>query len=91
MINRMQATERNGSGYRYSSFHAPVPGTPDRCVRMRRNGSTQFSSHNFRIPVKNGKYAGVITSDMALSADAGLYVEDECPRCHPESAGNTSR
>lgn len=90
MIDRVQATERTSSGYRHSVFHAPVPGVPDRCVKMRRNGKTRVMGGMFSIPVRNGRYAGVLTSDMTLRKDAGLFVADECPRCHPRSAGDTS-
>lgn len=89
MIDRRQATERitnprsPGTGYRYNNFHAPYPGIPDRCVKMRRNGATRYVGEKFQIPVKQGIYAGVITSDMATDKDSGLFIADECPRCHP--------
>lgn len=88
MITYAQATETIGQKgkfvqYRNNAFHAPYPGNPRRCVRMKRNGKTLVSGNaarRFVIPVMSGMQKGMLSDDLTTE----VFIADQCPRCHPD-------
>jgi len=89
MITREQAMRRNasqhGPRYSFNNFHAPMPGIPDKCVKMSRIGGTTNNGDCWQIPVSmnHGKVKGTLISAMCDETEE-VFTADECPRCHPK-------